>query len=57
MENYDQRQLPVWVVEQVESQIISPAGRLPLKALSLRRKTKVETCAETSEHALDITIF
>ena len=57
MENYDQRHLPAWVVEQVESQIISPACRLPLKALSLRPETKVETCAETSEHALDITIL
>ena len=38
-------------------QIISPAGRLPLNALSLRRGTKVETCAETNEHALDITIL
>ena len=55
MENYDQGQLPVWVVEQVESQIISPAGRLPLKAL--RRDTKVETSAETNEHELDITIL
>ena len=55
MENYDQGQLPVWVVEQVESQIMLPAGRLALKAL--RRDTKVETSAETNEHALDITIL
>ena len=35
----------------------SPAGRLPLKTLSLRRDTKVEMCAETNEHAMDITIL
>ena len=38
-------------------QIISPAGCLPLNALSLRRGTKVETCTETNEHAFDITIL
>ena len=38
-------------------QIISPAGRLPLIIKALRRNTKVETSAETNEHALDITIL
>ena len=38
-------------------QIISPAGRFPLKALSLRRHKKVETCAETNEQAVDIIIL
>ena len=38
-------------------QIISPAGCLALNALSLRRGTKVETCSETNEPALDITIL
>ena len=53
MENYDQGQLPVWVVSGGIIQIISPAGRLRLKAL--RRDTT--SSAETNEHALDITIL